>query len=654
MAEKMEWRFKQQTPNDTLTSATHLEFFRDDALNSKVRALVREDIQNRLDAHNGSEEPVRVRYHFSGENQRLAPKDAAKYFRGLEEHLRSPESVEELDTIPNFDVPVSFLTIEDFNTRGLEGDPTVTVDPNPEDKERNDYFWFIRNVGRSKKKGSDRGRWGLGKIVYPATSHMRSFFAYSIRESDSKHFLIGRSVLATHRIGNHLYDSEGYFGAFVDPAYEYNASPIYDAPTLEQFRKDFCISRVNEPGLSLVVPLDPTDAEDPINQEVLVESVLEYYYWIILRGDLTVEVSTGESPPVYINKDNISEVVRDWPNHAFTLMMNPRLNFAASAGAWGRLIELKKPASRASWGKVAEWFSSDEELADARAKFMRGETLKFIVPVSVRRKGATENIADSFIVLLKNDNSSERHGCDFLREGLAISGLRNHLREPGVHGLLLVGESATTGNPSKLSELLGDSENPAHTRWLPTTKHFRRKYVAGQTILKTVCDAPGKLAAILGRTDERIQRDLLKKWFSIPIAQPGSAPSIRPTPGDGPTVNPNIEVKPRNLYLRTTKISGGFRITSHPQASNPPKSFTVRAAYEVLRGSPWAKHHVADFDFNQLDDETGDLRIYGFGIEITILQNNRLRAIVTNEEFELRLEGFDTNRDLIVDARVEK
>ena len=57
----MEWRFKALTRNDTLQNAAHLEFFHNDALNSSVDALVREDIQNRLDARGRNEPFVEVR-----------------------------------------------------------------------------------------------------------------------------------------------------------------------------------------------------------------------------------------------------------------------------------------------------------------------------------------------------------------------------------------------------------------------------------------------------------------------------------------------------------------------------------------------------------------------------------------------------------------
>jgi hypothetical protein len=252
----MEWRFKALTKNDTLQNASHLEFFHNEALHSTVDALAREDIQNRLDARARNEPRVEVRYRLCGP---VDPRDREQWFRGLAPHLTSTETREELGTSPSLSRPLQWLVIEDYNTTGLEGDPDCFQDPAP-GSQRNDFFWFIRNVGRSGKKGGDRGRWGLGKIVYPAASQVRSMFAYSVRHSDRQRLLIGRSVLAVHKAGNRQHDSEGYFGRFDDTLHEYFALPETSAPVLDKFAKDFCIKRKpDEPGLSVVIPWPEQD-----------------------------------------------------------------------------------------------------------------------------------------------------------------------------------------------------------------------------------------------------------------------------------------------------------------------------------------------------------------------------------------------------------
>ena len=171
----MEWKFKKYPPDDIKDNPQHLEFFRSEALEQSHDALIREDIQNRLDAKSADKGwPVRVRYHLSSSESHLTGGKTRKWLEGLQKHVNSPMVQSEIggDKI-DFSQPIRFLTIEDFNTKGLKGDVSQTMDPTDEEEEkhgRNDFFWLIRNVGRSGKKKGDRGRWGLGKIVYSASS----------------------------------------------------------------------------------------------------------------------------------------------------------------------------------------------------------------------------------------------------------------------------------------------------------------------------------------------------------------------------------------------------------------------------------------------------------------------------------------------------
>ena len=108
----MEWRFKQLTRNDTLQNASHLEFFHNEALQSAVDALAREDIQNRLDARGWNEPRVEVRYRLCG------PVAAGRHdarFNGLAPHLGSPQIKEELGSQPSLQRPLQWLVVGRFD-----------------------------------------------------------------------------------------------------------------------------------------------------------------------------------------------------------------------------------------------------------------------------------------------------------------------------------------------------------------------------------------------------------------------------------------------------------------------------------------------------------------------------------------------------------
>jgi RNA polymerase sigma factor (sigma-70 family) len=114
-------------------------------------ALVREVIQNSLDAGH-REEPVRVRFALHSNNDMPAKNRLSHYFSRLEPALEFRE-IGFSEGVPQ--LPNGFLVCEDFGTSGLAGDPNLVTDPLKGSKERQDFFWFWRNIGRSGKTGDD-------------------------------------------------------------------------------------------------------------------------------------------------------------------------------------------------------------------------------------------------------------------------------------------------------------------------------------------------------------------------------------------------------------------------------------------------------------------------------------------------------------------
>lgn len=144
----MKWSFRQIGSREVKQNPEYLEFFKSDALRSATDALVREDIQNRLDAHDKSEKPVEVHYSFIENGVRFGD----KWFKNIQPHLNANETKEIIGNNGFSDeAQVPHLVIEDFNTTGLKGDYLTHRDPPKEQEPRNDFYWFIRNVGRSGK-----------------------------------------------------------------------------------------------------------------------------------------------------------------------------------------------------------------------------------------------------------------------------------------------------------------------------------------------------------------------------------------------------------------------------------------------------------------------------------------------------------------------
>jgi hypothetical protein len=294
--------------------------------------------------------------------------------------------------------------------------------------------------------------------------------------------------------------------------------------------------------------------------------------------------------------------------------------------------------SAPKWDAAEERFPTPESVNTTRQSYQDGHLLGFDVPVRVRRSDGLGDEIASFEVYLQRTDTGTQAVETFLREGLTISG-QHYLREPGVLAIIKAGDNA-------LGNLLGDAENPAHTRWERGGKHFRGRYEHGPSILTYVQRSAQHLCALLSRRPEGVDKDLLQHLFSVP--EPGHATSTGPKPKPGPVVPPIVPpVTPPNYFVECSKIHGGFHLRPHPKAVRAPAAIQLRAAYEVVRGNPFRLHHPADFDFTRGTGLDLDLA----GLTVANATPNRLILSVDRPDFTLTATGFDPHRDLIVDVR---
>src|ERR1051326_6705866 len=158
----MKWHFRPYASGEKTRDPIQGEFFATEAIRNPAEALIREGIQNSLDAQlkdeNGEPEDVlHVRLLLGVDKFALSAKRAAKWFEAASPHYHADGNG--LHEPPEKNEPCSFLLYEDFCTTGLEGDVTQEFDEN----KRNPFFYFFRAEGRSAKTEKDRGRWGVGK-----------------------------------------------------------------------------------------------------------------------------------------------------------------------------------------------------------------------------------------------------------------------------------------------------------------------------------------------------------------------------------------------------------------------------------------------------------------------------------------------------------
>ena len=478
MNPKPQWRFRAMQPGEMNVDPIEGEFFTTEALRSITDALVRESIQNSLDASAGSD-PVTVR--FSHHQNPIAGVDSSElrklYIDGLSPHLHSKHSG--LPEAPPLIEPLSFMVIEDYGTRGLQGD-VLQYDDLDDDIKKNDFFYFWRNIGRTKKELTDLGRWGLGKTVFQAASRINTFFGLTVREDDGRAYLMGQSVLKIHKVDGSRFAPYGYFGLFDG----HLALPVEDSVYLETFSKHFSLGRIGKPGLSVLIPYPDKE----INLRGCANSVIRHYFFPILAGRLIVEFKF-DGKQVRLDALNLGDYLKksQWAEKQGLPGLMDLARWAIQQPK-EKFIQLKEPQP-GKRPKLTEDLFDPEQLDSIRRDFAEGCRLAFHVPVAVIKQSEDKISHTGFSVFLERDEKLDKPEDHFIRQGITIPEVSS-LKHKGIRAIVSITES-------DLSAFLGDAENPAHTQWERNSKKFKSKYKLGPATLDFVKSSPRELVKIL-------------------------------------------------------------------------------------------------------------------------------------------------------------
>ena len=195
------WIFDPAPPSGKRTGGNAAEY----SFEGRIDTLVREVVQNSLDAGRAGDEPVIVTFRLI----ELTGKHLDRFLSGLdwssvEDNLRAiPEgrggrgirrAIEQMTT----DGRLRILVIEDHGTCGLEGE-----EQRRNDEERNSFCALVRDDLYSDKPGTDSGgSFGLGKSVLWAYSGLKTalFASIPLNPPDGRSGIrvIGRTSLPYH------------------------------------------------------------------------------------------------------------------------------------------------------------------------------------------------------------------------------------------------------------------------------------------------------------------------------------------------------------------------------------------------------------------------------------------------------------------------
>jgi hypothetical protein len=522
--------------------------------------------------------------------------------------------------------------VEDFGTSGLTGNVRQWHDiPGV----KNSFFYFFRAEGRTGKGEEDRGRWGVGKYVFPRSSRANSFLALTVPRDHPERLLMGQAVLKTHACGSKHYKPDGGFGEMEGEL----MVPVRDGGIIDAFCETFSVSRRMEPGLSIVVPwIDPE-----ITRQSLLEAVVRGYFHPILEGKLVVTVAVpGEE--VEVNDATLGAAIQSLGASAAEELL-PLIELAewASSRKPNEFVTINPaPADRPTWS--APDLIPAALVSQLQNDIERGERVALKIPLVVRANRQANR--DSYFHLFMVSDGDSRERTVFVREGIIISDVRPR-RVHGIRSLVVI-------DHKPLATLLGDSENPAHTQWQKDSSNFRDKYpkLYGKGVIDFVTHCVSGIMGILSSQQREEDKNLLKDYFSLPAPPEPDAPKKREKrkkkKGDDPPEPPEPP-EPRKRRYRLQKVDGGFRICPGDADAELPQVLAIETAYDVRRGNPFRKYDRADFDLQE-----PSFAIEAQGIEIRERGGNRLLIDVRERGFELTVTGFDEDRDVCVSVQVKE
>lgn len=283
------WSFRPEGgsdigPNDPL----HITF-----KGNPYYSIVREAIQNSLDAVNDKEKPVTVSFQYFDLNRQEYPEffkiethiqqsldyfenntDAKRLFSEMLHYLNGEE--ESLKKLK-----ISCLKISDFNTKGMYFDHGTS----------SPFYAFLRASGVSAKNIGAGGSFGFGKGAYFALSPIKTVVVSS-KDVSGNVFFEGATRLTTHK--NSEDQKISAFGFYDNNS----GNPTVNEESIPE------IFLRKEPGTDVNI-IGLWDAQD--QKRLMIRSVLNNFWLAIYKDSLIVHIAD-----VIIDKDNIETIIDDY------------------------------------------------------------------------------------------------------------------------------------------------------------------------------------------------------------------------------------------------------------------------------------------------------------------------------------------------------
>lgn len=613
----IEWSFSKLDRLSKNRDPMNEAFFDDSDTLTDVNSLVRESIQNSIDERIDETIPVRVR--FSLQNFDPTSKTHSKYFQGLMPHVSKVLGDATANKLNESSARA--LVIEDFNTAGLTGSTKNDI-PNEDQKKNSNFFYFVHAEGSTNKSEGKKGKWGVGKVVYPKVSEIRAFFIFSNRTNGTNNnpVALGQCILKTHKIGTNGYQPDGWFASFA-PEEGYFELPEQDASNLES---DWALTRSTGTGLSLVIPF----LQNEIDADTLLSAVVREYFMAIILGDLVCEISDEDQIVRSVDSISIKDCVqmvsfkkdKDRTDFERVLELALALQLGVPDTFTAELCSFE--------GAIPELTISEEDRTKMVQNFNSGTIQQLIVPVSVPLPDTGSFATSQFSFIFKAHEEGDQT-VTFSREGILVPGRRVEISRDSTV-LVHVGSG-------HLANLLGLAEGPAHTNWDAKNRKFKDAFQPVSTasrVITFVRGKPNSLVRSLTSIDDKFEESILAKFFENPKIGSGESKSTKP----------KLDLPRTDTKLAVSGVPGGFRIASSGAKIKANERFRVLLAYGVAKGNAFSKWDANDFDIGAMQFSSKNLALIS-------RTGNVLEFSADSSDFNLSVVGFDPLRNIEFDVR---
>ena len=255
-----------------------------------THSLVREAIQNSLDAVDDVTKPVIVSFNYRSFNGREFPNffKLKDHIKGCLERYRDNDGLRKFGPMLDYfdkinkDNELGYLKVVDSNTVGM---------PYDKNKKGCPLDAFISEGVASKSDNNAGGSFGFGKAVFWMISQISTIFVSTKPKNDEKTYFVGLTKLCTHSVENGIdllpngiYSTNG------------NGEIICDANDIPE------LFVTKETGTSIfAIGVKPFMEEDNIE---LIKSVLRNFWMTIYKNKLIVNIENNE-----ISKDTLPQLM---------------------------------------------------------------------------------------------------------------------------------------------------------------------------------------------------------------------------------------------------------------------------------------------------------------------------------------------------------